>query len=57
MAFSSFEELAKSRAKWYAASAENGFSEGIERLLTKLYPDKAHFIFELLQNAEDAQAT
>ena len=57
MAFSSFEELAKSRAKWYAASSENGFSEGIERLLTKLYPDKAHFIFELLQNAEDAQAT
>ena len=22
-----------------------------------IYPDKAHFIYELLQNAEDAQAT
>ncbi|WP_157001132.1 sacsin N-terminal ATP-binding-like domain-containing protein [Agromyces laixinhei] len=30
---------------------------GIRRLLTELYPDQAHFIFELLQNAEDASAT
>ena len=34
-----------------------GRSEGIKRLLTQLYPDKAHFIYELLQNAEDARAT
>ncbi|MEI7795903.1 MAG: hypothetical protein WCI06_04620, partial [Methylococcaceae bacterium] len=30
---------------------------GINRLLTELYPDNAHFIYELLQNAEDPQAT
>lgn len=30
---------------------------GIRRLLTELYPDQAHFIFELLQNAEDTGAT
>lgn len=30
---------------------------GIRHLLTELYPDNAHFIYELLQNAEDAQAT
>lgn len=57
MAFSSFEELAKSRSDWYEISKKNDFDKGIERLLTKLYPDKAHFIFELLQNAEDALAT
>ena len=34
-----------------------GRAEGIKRLLTQLYPDKAHFIYELLQNAEDARAT
>ena len=32
--------------------------KGIRHLLTdKLYPDTAHFIYELLQNAEDVQAT
>ena len=32
--------------------------KGIRPLLTtKLYPDTAHFIYELLQNAEDVQAT
>ena len=31
--------------------------EGFRRFLTDIYPDKAHFIYELLQNAEDAQAT
>ena len=35
----------------------NGFEDGIKRLLTDLYPDNAHFIYELLQNAEDVQAT
>ena len=31
--------------------------KGFTRLLTDLYPDKAHFIFELLQNAQDAKGT
>lgn len=30
---------------------------GIRRIVEDLYPDKAHFIFELLQNAEDRGAT
>ena len=53
----SFEELYQNRKKWVESSEENGFNEGLERLLTELYPDKAHFIYELLQNAEDAKAT
>ena len=51
------EELKRKRLKWVEASCENNFEEGIGRLLTDLYPDNAHFIYELLQNAEDAQAT
>ena len=30
---------------------------GIRKLVEDLYPDRAHFIYELLQNAEDAEAT
>ena len=52
-----FDELTQKRRKWVEANQENGFDEGIKRLLTDLYPDNAHFIYELLQNAEDAGAT
>ncbi len=50
------EELAEKRRKWVEANRENGFEAGLKRLLTDLYPDNAHFIYELLQNAEDAHA-
>ena len=30
---------------------------GIRKLVEDLYPDRAHFIYELLQNSEDAGAT
>ena len=50
-------ELRKKREKWVEANRENSFEEGIKRLLTNLYPDNAHFIYELLQNAEDAGAS
>lgn len=53
----SMEKLRDKRRKWVEANRENGFEEGINRLLTELYPDNAHFIYELLQNAEDAGAT
>jgi hypothetical protein len=53
---SSIEELAVKRQQWVEANRENGFESGLKRLLTDLYPDNAHFIYELLQNAEDAQA-
>ena len=50
-------ELRKKREKWVEANRENDFEEGIKHLLTDLYPDDAHFIYELLQNAEDAGAS
>jgi HSP90 family molecular chaperone len=49
--------LQEKRIKWVEASRENNFEAGIKNLLTELYPDNAHFIYELLQNAEDAGAT
>ena len=36
---------------------KNDFGRGFRELLSDRYPDKAHFIYELLQNAEDAEAT
>ena len=40
-----------------AESKKSGYSDGIKKILTGLYPDNAHFVFELFQNAEDAGAT
>lgn len=51
------ESLAEKRQRWIDINRENNFEEGIKRLLTELYPDNAHFIYELLQNAEDQRAT
>lgn len=53
----SLEKLREKRRKWVEANKENGFEDGIKRLLTDLYPDNAHFIYELLQNAEDTRAS
>lgn len=53
---SNIADLAEKRRKWVEANRENGFETGIKRLLIELYPDNAHFIYELLQNAEDAHA-
>jgi hypothetical protein len=52
-----FQILQDKRKRWVEVNKENKFDEGINRLLTELYPDNAHFIYELLQNAEDARAT
>lgn len=49
-------DLTKKRIKWVEANRENDFEDGITNLLTELYPDNAHFIYELLQNAEDTHA-
>lgn len=48
-------ELKQKRSNWLASTRENNF--GILRFLSDLYPDQAHFVFELLQNAEDACAS
>lgn len=53
----SLEELRKTRREWIDSSRKNNFEDGIKRLLTDLYPDNAHFIYELLQNAQDPGAT
>ena len=48
------ERLAELRSIMADAQDANEASEGFKNLLTQLYPDNAHFIYELLQNAEDA---
>lgn len=50
-------QLAEKRKRWVEANRENDFEDGIKNLLTDLYPDNAHFTYELLQNAEDAGAS
>jgi len=49
-----FDELVKKRKKWVASSKENKFD--FESILAGLYNDPSHFIYELLQNAEDEGA-
>ena len=51
------KQLTQKRSEWVESSRDNNFEEGIKSLLTDLYPDNAHFIYELLQNAEDTGAT
>ena len=43
------ERLVKRREELVRVHKENNFSEGLHSLLTDLYPDTAHFIYELLQ--------
>lgn len=52
----SLEYLRQKRLRYVEIAKENGFEEGLKRFLTDLYPAKAHFIYELLQNAEDTCA-
>ena len=51
-----FEKLSAKRKRLLDAIEEN-VAEGLLTQLTNIYPDEAHFIYELLQNAEDAEAT
>jgi len=48
-------ELHAKRAKLAEVLADD--DNGILEIVSELYPDNAHFIYELLQNAEDAHAT
>ncbi len=50
-------ELKRKREGYVASSKENNMYEGTKKILTDMYPDTAHFIYELLQNAEDMNAT
>jgi hypothetical protein len=51
-----FEELTANRVE--SAKALEGFAlQGVKNSVVEKYSDKAHFIYELLQNADDAKAT
>lgn len=52
----SLEKLKEEGLKWIEANKSKRFS-GVRKLLTDLYPDNAHFIYELLQNSEDTEAS
>lgn len=49
-----FQELIKSRQEWVDASRKNQFN--FEDILAGLYTDPSHFVYELLQNADDVGA-
>lgn len=51
------KELEQMRREWVEVTRKNGFRDGITDLLAHQYSEKTHFIFELLQNAEDAKAS
>lgn len=50
-------ELFEMRSELIDSLHKNKSYDGIFRLLSQLYPDNAHFLYELLQNAEDAKAS
>ena len=43
------DQLAEMRKRWVDANRENDFEDGIKNLLTDLYPDNAHFTYELVE--------
>ncbi|HEX4407388.1 MAG TPA: hypothetical protein VH206_01320 [Xanthobacteraceae bacterium] len=51
------QQLREKRKRWVDANHENNFDRGIWNATVEKYADPTHFIFELLQNAEDAGAT
>ncbi len=52
-----FEELYLKRKKFVNSARENNFDKGIRQSTVEKYPDAVHFVYELLQNAEDQGAT
>jgi hypothetical protein len=50
-----FEKLIAKRQQWVQSSKENNFD--FDSILAGIYNDPSHFIYEILQNAEDANAT
>ena len=50
------ENKRQENIEWVTASKKIDVLGGITNLLTQLYPDNAHFIYELLQNSEDQEA-
>lgn len=55
--FKTIEEMQKAKADWVAQTKRLNNFNGIKNTLVKLYTSSGHFIFELLLNAEDVNAT
>jgi hypothetical protein len=45
------------RKEWVEITRKNNFDKGIRHSTVEKYPDPVHFVYELLQNAEDQGAT
>src|SRR5258708_4129073 len=52
-----FEELSSMRKEWIEITRKNNFEKGIRHSTIEKYPDPVHFVYELLQNAEDQNST
>ena len=52
-----FAELSRIRREWVTSTRQNKFEAGIRRSTVDKYADPGHFVYELLQNAEDQEAT
>ena len=52
-----FEEIRKLSIDVVDAHRRKGDLDGLKNTMSNVYPDEAHFIFELLQNAEDVEAS
>src|SRR5713226_7107623 len=52
-----FEELFLRREKFDESVRENNFDKGLRHSTVEKYPDPVHFVYELLQNAEDQGAS
>ena len=52
-----FDELHNKRVAWIDSTRQNDFERGIKNLTVDKYTDPLHFVYELLQNAEDQDAT
>ena len=52
-----FKKLAEDSKHWYENEMSKSVLEALRRLLIEVYPQDAHFIYELLQNADDAGST
>ena len=51
------DKLSEDRKKLRQQLIDGKLMDGFKNLLTLLYSDKVHFIYELLQNAEDVGAS
>jgi hypothetical protein len=52
-----FETLSAKRRGWWESTQANNYERGIRQSTVEKYADPVHFLYELLQNAEDQGAT